>query len=86
MEKTQGNGVLSIGCDKFFKNLFAMRPCIYAASYLSIIKDLYLMMITYKSVYPKYSIQLNLYILRLSSHLFQQEYYKNSYTIQISVP
>ena len=25
--KTQGNGDLGISCDKFFKNLFALRPC-----------------------------------------------------------
>ena len=25
--KTRGNGDLGIDCDKFFKNLFALRPC-----------------------------------------------------------
>ena len=65
LEKTQGYGDLGIDCDKFIKNLFALRPCFQPASYLSATKrstsyDDYL-----QSVYPKYSIQLNLYILTI---------------------
>jgi len=67
--KTQGNGDLGIGCDKFFKNLFALRPCFYAASYLPVTKGLHLMMITYNVYIQNILYKLNLYTLRLSSQL-----------------
>ena len=76
--KTQVNGDLGIGCDKFFKNLFALRPCFQATNYLPITKGLHLMMITYNVYIQNIQYKFNLYILRLLSKLFPQECYNKT--------